>query len=140
MKTEKVWTIESGSYSDYHIVGIFSSRKNAKTVLAVLKDKDPEARIVEHNLDPAVDGIRRGLKIFRVHMLRNGDVESVDLHEIDRYDLAGEVSIWRRSTAPFYRGKGVPDVMTASIWAEDKTQAIKAANEKRTQFIASGEW
>lgn len=60
--------------------------------------------------------------------------------EVTSYQLTGSVAIWRRSTAPAYIGKGLKDVLHATIWAKDADHAVKIANEHRTRMIASGEW
>jgi len=134
MKT--IWAIESGSYSNYHIVGVFSTREGAQLVLDFIKDS--EAEIVEWELDPGVEGIRNGLQLFQVLMRRNGDVESIQLLS-NRYIESGAF-VYRRSQAPACKGMNLEDVMNAHIWGKDAEQAIKAANEKRVQFIATGEW
>lgn len=64
----KVWVIEDGEYSDYHVVGVFSSRENAELVRSKLKSGDIE----EWDLDPAVDKLNAGMEKFYVHMLRDG--------------------------------------------------------------------
>jgi hypothetical protein len=63
-----VFVIEQGSYSDYHVVGVFSTRENAETVLAALKAATESyydtPGIAEWPLDPAIDALRAGLKRY----------------------------------------------------------------------------
>ena len=73
-------------------------------------------------------------------MLRDGTVEKVGESEASDAKYPGQVGIWKRSTAPAYRGKGVPDVMTATVWARDEKHAVKIVNEYRTEWIASNKW
>lgn len=55
MKT--VWVIEQGSYSDYRVVGVFSSEANAKFIADAINvaESYDKATIAEWSLDPAVD-------------------------------------------------------------------------------------
>ena len=135
---KSVWVIESGDYSEYHVVGVFSSKENAETVMVAIKDED--ASISEWELHPGVEDLRAGHRLFEVFMLRNGDAEKVYEENLQYSNLSPTAFIWRRSQASVYKGSGIPDCMRASVWAQDATQAIKAANEKRAQLIAIGEW
>ena len=56
------------------------------------------------------------------------------------FEVTPRMTIWRRSQAPAYVGKNVPDCLHGTVWAKDSTHAIKIMNEKRTQMIAMGEW
>lgn len=141
-----VWVIESGEYSDYHVVGVFSSKKNAQLVYDAIRTSqgyhtDLHDEIACWPLDPVIEELRQGFRQFYVLMQRDGTVESVRPKTFfDDYQINGYSKVWRRSTAPFYRGKNVPDCLDILLWAKDETQAIKAANERRAQMIANGEW
>jgi hypothetical protein len=80
-----VFVIEQGSYSDYHVVGVFSTRENAETVLAALKAATESyydtPGIAEWPLDPAIDALRAGLKRYtRAHAQgRNGGTHHAHL-------------------------------------------------------------
>ena len=137
----KVWTIESGQYSDYRVDGIFSTRENAEAVAAKLTSEGKgwhDYRIEERELDPGVEGLREGYGCFVVWMLRDGTVESVRQWEWDISDSTPEV--WRRSQAPINQGKNVPDCLNTTVFARDEQHAIKIANEQRAQLIANNEW
>ncbi len=137
---KKVWLIEQGVYSDYRVVGVFSTKENADLVCKEIKKSDyhnnPEVR--EWNLDPGVSQLNKGYLKFRVLMLRNGDTE--DISPINYFELEEKCYIWERSKAEAYKGKGLKDVLDAEIWAKSKQHAIKIVNEKRGQMIANGEW
>lgn len=140
---EFVWAIEQGCYSDYHVVGVFTSRKNAKAVVDALKAAEcygDEPTIARWPLDPAVKDLRAGMSPWRVLMLRDGTVESAKQRDVSSFNIAGSVAIWRRSTAPAYKGTGIPDCLDATVWAKDRNHAIKIANEHRTHMIADGQW
>lgn len=139
-----IWVIEEGEYSDYRVVGVFSSRKNAQLALdTVLKDGTSWGRptIAEWELDPCIDELRKGYKPFRIRMLRDGSVEYCEEVEASTYSMFYcELVIWKREEAPAYRGKRVPNCLNGTVLAKDKEHAIKIANERRTQLIAAGEF
>ena len=140
MKT--IWVIEDGSYSDYRVVGVFSTREAAEVVHKALKGDSSyySGEINEWPLNPAVAELNAGMSQWLVHMLKNGDTERVEKLEMARYDIQGEVRVWERTQAPAYRGKGVPDIINATVWATDKDHALKIVNEHRLRMIASGEF
>lgn len=143
-----VWVVERGSYSDYHVVGVFSSRENADRIADALNQPDEdgikpsdEATVVEWPLDPAIGEMNAGLSQWLVWMLRDGTTEKCEPIELSSCDLVGRVAIWQRSKAPYYQRRGgAPDCLDATVWAKDAEHAVKIANEHRTRLIASGEW
>jgi hypothetical protein len=139
----KVWVIEQGEYSDYRVVGVFSSYENAKLIADAINGYDgssDDAEIREWDMDPAVSEIRKGLKRYFIHMERNGDVVRCDPQSVSTYSLVNKFYVWRRSTAPAYIGQNKSDLLDATVWARDGKHAVKIANEKRSQMIADGEW
>lgn len=140
-----VWIIEHGSYSDYRVVGIYSSHQKAQRVADYLNSGDSAwstATVRERPLDPAVDAINAGYMCYVVNMLRDGTVERVVASPIDAYDIEehSRVRVWERSKAPAYRDKNVPDCLSGHVLAKNEEHAIKIVNERRTQMIANGEW
>lgn len=143
MTTPKsIFAIEQGTYSDYRVVGVFSSKENAEIVAARINADDPynHATVAEWPLDPAVNELNQGMSQFIVHMLKDGTVERCDPWEITGYGLAGEIHEWQREEAPAYRGTGKPNVLNATVWATDAQHAIKIVNEHRIQMLALGQW
>lgn len=138
MKT--VWAIEQGSYSDYHIVGVYSTKERAEAVAAKLESRRDEPTVVEWPIDPAADEVCAGLGSWRVYMLHDGTVERVEQAGPNGYSICGQAEIHRReeSGAPAWRGK--PDCLFCVCWATDANHAIKITNEKRIQMIACGEF
>jgi hypothetical protein len=131
-----VWVVEEGEYSDYRVVGVFSSRANAE----MIADRTG-GTAAEWPIDPAVSELNQGLSVYVVQMQKDGTVDRCERSNLDSYTISTiGVSMWRRSQAPAYRGKDVPDVMQATVWAKDTTHAIKITNEHRAEFIASGKW
>lgn len=147
MSKQTVWVVEQGKYSDYHVVGVFSSKEYAQQIADLLNrqrdaDRSYSATIAEWPLDPAVHELQQGMSRYLVHMLEDGTVERCEPWDVTEsgYGLAGDVEIWRRHNAPAYRGKNVGDVLQVEVWATDETHAIKITNEHRTRLIATGEW
>lgn len=137
-----VWVIEQGEYSDYRVVGVFSSETNARLVADAINTSETydKATVDEWVLDPAVKDLAAGRHQWLVEMLRDGTVERCEKQEVSSYRIGGEVWIWPRSTAPANQGKNIPDCLSATVWAKDEQHAIKVANEHRAQLIASGKW
>lgn len=140
---ESIWVIEQGSYSDYRVVGVYSSKKNAQLVCDAINagDSYDKATVAKWPVDQSVLEVSRGYKRFIVTMLRDGTVENIRGPEaICSYDMSSTLAIWKRTEAPAYKGKGIPDALHGSVLAKDETHAIKIANEQRTQLIALGKW
>ena len=140
---KSIWVIEKGSYSDYRVVGVYSTKEGAERVCERINGEESyePAVVSEWPLDPGVEAINQGLSPFIVHMLRDGTTKNVWMDESDfEYALNDQPTIWRRSEAPAYQGKNIPDCLMARVFAKDSQHAVKIANERRTRMIASGEW
>lgn len=140
----RVWVIEQGSYSDYRVVGVYSTRKDAARIAKKMNASHPyeKATVSEWPLNPGVDALNQGLSRFFVLMLRDGSVETQ--REDDSGWKSGELAssfwIWERTKAPAYRGKGIPDALNATVWARDMEHAVKITNDTRLLMIAEGTW
>jgi len=145
MKT--IYAVSSGSYSDYRVNALFSSKKLAKEFIEAM-EKDTiyggdYNDIEEYELDPpTVDFIKRGYSVWNVLMLQDGTVERTHKTDNDKYDIGdvGSCRIWERTKAPAYRGKDILDALNMKVWAKTEQAAIKIVNEKRAQMIAAGKW
>lgn len=142
---KKIYVLTQGSYSDYSIVGIFSTRQKAEEFRTLVKPGyDGYNDLEEWTLDPdAPEKIRHGYSIWNVTMLRDGTVEDSSVRDLDYYNVSRALDppyIWERAKAPYYRGKGVPNCLDAAVWAKSRTHAIKIVNEYRAQFIANNKW
>jgi hypothetical protein len=136
---KKVWAVEDGCYSDYRVVGVFSTKKNALVIAHALElDNDS---VHEWSIDPALKELNKGYWQYQVLMLSNGKTEMVDRRHGKLYDvMLPKPFVWERSKAPLYKDTGVPDVLDATVWARNNKHAVKIANEIRTRMIARGEW
>ena len=138
-----IYAVSSGDYSDYRVVAVFSTRAKAGAFIAAIPDSEWN-EIEVYELDPdTADLIKDGYALWRVLMLRDGTVESIEKSNLGRYCYSVtncRFEIWRRSQAPAYRGKGIPDCLVGTAMAKSAEHAIKIVNEKRTQLIASNRW
>ena len=130
---DSIWVVEDGAYSDYHVVGLYSTKANAEMAAAKFGGE-----VAEWPIDPSIEELRQGLTQWIVHMLRDGTTERC--WESEYLNSVATFSLWERTKAPAYAGKNVPDCLVATVWAKTKEQAIKRANEIRTQMIATGKW
>lgn len=135
-----IWTLERGEYSDYHVIGVFSSEENAK---AVAEKLEHDVEVVCRVLDPGVADLNEGRRLYCVLMLRDGTTEKAYEAEMSTYEFNNALDlprIWPRSTARGYRETNTPDALQATVWATDEAHAVKIVNEHRTRMIADGEW
>ena len=141
MNRKKIYAVSAGSYSDYRVVALFSTQKRAKDFMSAVPDGDYNG-IEEYELDPNItDLIKRGYSMWRVLMLKDGTTERAHRQDIGTYNVTNTGhSIWRRTQAPAYEGKGIPDCLDATVWAKTEKQAVKIVNEHRAQMIATGQW
>ena len=139
----KVYLVTSGSYSDYSVVGVFSSRENAVEFMSRVGEGDYNNwnDVDEMDLDATLPQIRAGLTPWFVEMHRDGKTDRIERKELSDYGSTSEgAGIWRRSQAPAFRGQGLDDLLHANVFASSAEHAVKIANEYRTQMIANGEW
>jgi len=132
----KVYVLTEGEYSDYHIVGVYSTKEDAEAakrwILGVKNVSSYFASgvvVEEYELDPHADAIRQGLTAYRVRMAWNGDTEAVYRADDDAYGrticMGGGINAL---------AQGVSGV----VFARDEQHAVKIVNEKRAQMIAQG--
>ena len=122
--SKTVWFVEQGEYSDYNVVGVYSSEENATKALEYLEKFErtyDKASIREVLLDPLMEELQQGLTQFDVRILNN-EVKScrivVNLDPEGHKDSHGE-----RWGSHYY------------VWAEDETAAIKVAAERDAQWL-----
>ena len=127
---DKVYLVSEGSYSNYHIIGVFSTRELADKLAAHDKDREVE----EWELDADAERVRVGLALYSAHMNEDGN---------DSNASAGE---WEDDekyyiTAVRKDANGEPEpTLYCTVYATDKQHAIKIANEKRIELIATGKF
>lgn len=129
-----IFVIEQGSYSDYHVVGVYSTRENAEKALAIFNGGGYDRpEISEWLLDPHINEINQGLILWRVWMKENGDNSDTQIVELrplrGGYETNEPFTTFERNDEQFLCGH---------IWAADSPSATKILNERRTQAIAEG--
>jgi len=128
-QSKSIWIIEQGEYSDYHVVGIFSTKENAEKAFHIIDSSSyASPKIVEYKLDPGVEELNQGLTLYNVLMEANGDTVHVEKFLVYDFDDIPEISILITTKR-----------ILAMIFATSKTHAVKIVNERRIQMIANGE-
>ena len=140
-----VFLVSDGSYSEYSVRGVFSTRQNAEEFMAFFKSEygDDWNPIEEMELDAALPQLRAGFVPWTIIMLRDGTAERVEQSDLTTSSVASAIEppvLWERTKASAYKGKGIPDAMQATVFATSAEHAVKIANEKRTQMIAENRW
>jgi len=83
---KKIYAVNSGSYSDYRVVALFSTPERAQEFMAAVPDSDYNG-VEEFELNPdTADLIKRGYSLWLVHMLRDGNTERVEQLKLSLYD------------------------------------------------------
>lgn len=152
MVTNKVYAVSSGSYSDYRIEAVFSTKKKAQEYI----DAHPKAEyswdekgIETWDLDPVMYKPREGYAWFSVRMgLQTTGGEEVHQHPsvkmalplVPQEDTVSYWAGWKWPAAHFYiEGKWrIANVYVAPfIEAKDEQHALKIVNERRAAWLAS---
>lgn len=126
MKT--IYIVTSGSYSEYGINSVFSTRELAQAAA----DAYGDAEVEEHELDPEVPNFApKGHRGFSVSMIEDGVLRGVwNIGSTSPIDVDPKFTYLRddRKICILFR-----------LYARDKDHAVKIANERRTGLILSGE-
>lgn len=131
----KVWLVTSGAYSDYGISGVFSSEKLARDYID-LHEAPNDYRIEEYPLDNPGEHlmveIRNGLRAWHIHMdPKTGDGVGDNSPSVPWPEWIPSAQI-----LPHYRAGSYFDCFDVWCLAYSEQEAIKIANEKRTQWLA----
>ena len=120
-----IYACESGEYSDYGVDALFTHREDAELYI-----KAHGGEIRERTLDPDMTEYRKGLAPHWVIMQRDGTARTVDVVRFLEQDRSNhyESDTYPRDEWIFY------------MWAKDEKHAVKIANERRTQLLATNRW
>jgi len=122
-----LFMVSSGSYSDYSVKGVFSSRDLAENYMQTLGGMDwNEIEEVDIN-----SGFQTGLRPFSVRMDLDGNTSQIT-------DQSGQGAYFNGFYAriiPVTRFNPSP-VVAVECWARDEQHAVKIANEQRAMLIA----
>ena len=116
-----IYVVTQGDYSDYSIVGVFSSKEEAQKVVELENnDSYDDAKIEEYELDdPSLSRVR-----IRIDMHKDGTV----------------VSALPVNSGAGFRGWKNEEVMTWIARTDDVQRAVKKTNEMRTIILAKNLW
>ena len=125
-----IFVIEQGSYSDYHVVGVYSSKQNAEKAILHIESNYDKPSIAEWPLDPNVEQINQGLMLWMVRMAKDGASSNAE-----RQKSSYSIGTTSKYQFPHFDARGR---LMAEIWAESSEAAIKIMSERRRQAIAEG--
>jgi hypothetical protein len=126
-----VWLIESGDGIDDHdIMGVYSTLEKATLAREYLESGE----IVQRTLDPGVDEIGCGIRLWYVVMCRDGlmvDNTPCPTNETEDQSLVMGQRLLSR---------GMVRVLNGTVWAKHADHAGRIVDEHRVRLISSGEW
>ena len=117
-----IYVVTEGCYSDYSICGVYSTKEKAEHAKVVWLDSDIE----EYELDDLES--KSNMFFYEVQMDVNGNTRKVSKTRptIDAWWPCGGM-----------QGDGFCSFF---MWADNEKHAVKIANERRVQLIASNDW
>ena len=125
----KIYAVSCGCYSDYKVVALFSTERDAELFIERHPGRWSDWNDVEeYELDSGVEKLREGWSFFHVHMHKDGNSEvEIEATFIDSVsDRKFEPHNYVREN-PWFNWYG---------WARDAEHAVKIANEHRLMLIA----
>ena len=123
----ELFLVTDGDYSDYHVCGIFSTIEKAEHAKKWFAADNEVKKITVDELPDHPEG----MFWYSVYMKENGDTIKV---EINSGDYSYPEIRWSPDDCQSEK------CVEFEMWAEDEKHAVKIANEKRTQLIASNQW
>lgn len=133
--------VTDGEYSNYRILGIFSTEENAEYAKrAYMANNDIETVTVDEMPEHP-----RGYFQYLVFMERDGNVPKISQQPVGDItfspwygDVDYEYEKYHKTKALL--GPGIIKNMRWEVLAEDEKHAIKIVNEKRLVMLANNEW
>lgn len=130
----KVFVVTSGSYSDYGIDAIFTTRELAQSFIDAFKtDKWNEMDIEEWDLDPNKKHLKQNRKPYFLRINKKGDVSDLSLAD-SAYGFKQDMPEAKISYTHNL------EWMNINCFADDENHAVKIAGEKRSQILATNTW
>lgn len=128
--TKKIYLVTQGEYSDYCVVGAFSTKEKAQKFIGENEGSGysyDSKMIEEFEIDAGEAQRAAGLSYWQVSMDKAGSVTGLDNNQHEGPE------------ADYFVGTH-GEILVASMWARDEKHAIKIANERRLQLIALNNW
>lgn len=119
-----IYVLTSGIYSDYHVVGVFSTKENAEFAAAEMDLYEPN--IEGYEID------QTAITYFEVGM----DVDGKVLYVFEQHELGDFTEGWDLQS----RGGMYPKSIENRVVAKDKKHAVKLTNDLRARLIADETW
>lgn len=119
-----IYVCTKGSYSDYHICGVFDDKKLAKEFC---KKFCKDAEIEEWEINPYRMELNNDYTPYLVIMSIDGNVIKIEDTEFDGLSMNSPYINYHNN-------------MCVIVIAKSEEHAIKIANEHRTQLIALNRW
>ena len=126
-----VYAVSTGTYSDYSVRGIFSTKEKAEQFKAAFYDAE-YTDIEEYPLDVGISELDKGKHLYRVRMSRSGTVQAVESSDLFGVGYVQDPVRWFDRT---YKGPEEP-FANFYVWAKSDTGAVKIANERRIVALA----
>ena len=130
---QEVFVVTHGTYSDYKIIGVFSTRQKAKAFIVTAQG--PEDAFPEHTDRMGIEvydldeWFNRKLHVFEVVMkISTREIESIEFEE------NGE--LWKNEES--FTTDGGAMIVWRGVRAKSVEHVVKVANEKISAMIASG--
>lgn len=125
-----------GDYSDYSVVGIFSTKKKAEEYTQAFPlSYGGYHEIEEVDIDPGDTSFyKEGKKVFYLVMDRDGNTSEIK----NTMGSTCTEQEYYAHVAPYQTMNNLCLFLTC--WAKDETHAVKIANDVRRQKIAEGKW
>jgi hypothetical protein len=128
-----IFAVSRGEYSDYKVVGIFTTEERRDAYLAEYQKLDAAAFAEEFELDPSPPDVAHG---YYVEISRRGNVQEIQERHF-RKDTP-ECERWDADLPGFLYF--ADDSIGINIIADTQETAIKTANEMRAHIDALRLW
>lgn len=131
----KIYLVTQGSYSDYRIVGAFSSEENANKVVEALKTGNSwdEAGVEVYDVDSIQT--KEGHRNYCVWMQAGGDS---NVYAGDGVQSPGSDS--EQFSRSYTKGAPSGALLRVSRYVQSEEAAVKIANELRVRWLAEKPW
>lgn len=129
----KVFVVTSGTYSDYSIDSIFTTRELAQSFIDSFNSEWNTMEIEEWDLDPNKNHINQKRKPYFLRINKNGDVSDLELSD----NASGFKQDMPQAEISYTRDL---EWMNIKCFARNKNHAVKIAGEIRAQILANNSW
>ncbi len=140
MSAQTIYIVTSGDYSDYHIITVFTDEALAEQFVSEYNaDRSHrDASIEEYIANKLSRQLQGDVRTFSLWMAHDGTMDfGIDWeYEEDLMPRFRHTLDQSRYSREEHKGGS----MRCVVVARDREHAVKIANERRVQMIASGEW